>query len=184
MGVDLYGRNPVLVSEQPKINWGDCPSKEETDKYWEDYKKFRSENVGFSFSNNWWYWRPLWEFVCVHCEDILDEDDIEGGGWNDGHYITKRKAKKIGEILQGLISSGFVRGYAKEREDKIKKLPDVQCSHCDGRGIRDDQYVQGICNGCSGLGKVKHRLASYPFCPDNLAHFAEFALSSGGFEIR
>ena len=50
---------------------------------------------GHYFRNNVWYWRPLWKLIAVHCSDILDEEDIKAGEWNDGYAISAKKASKI-----------------------------------------------------------------------------------------
>ena len=39
--------------------------------------KFRSENPGDYFSANAWTWRPIWNFVCEVCPDILTEEELK-----------------------------------------------------------------------------------------------------------
>ena len=70
MGFDLYGMNAT--------------SKEEGDY----------------FRANVWWWRPLWQYVSITCEDILTENDMERGSYNDGHRISKTKANRIASRLK------------------------------------------------------------------------------------
>ena len=65
MGFDLNGINP-------KIN------KPDTD-----------ENPGVYFRNNVWWWRPLWDFVCMQCDDFMTESQKMGGSYNDGKLIDQ-----------------------------------------------------------------------------------------------
>ena len=57
------------------------------------------DEKGEYFRNNVWWWRPLWDYVCQNCDDILSENDMFSGGYNDGRNISGRKAMKIGHRL-------------------------------------------------------------------------------------
>ena len=46
------------------------------------------------FRSNVWYWRPLWQLVEFICNDLTNED-IEGGGYNDGYIIQIRSKDAI-----------------------------------------------------------------------------------------
>ena len=77
MGFDLYGERPTIKegTVKPKeINW-DTATQEEKEAYWEAQYKFREANPGDYFRANVWGWRPIWEFVCEMCPDILTEED-------------------------------------------------------------------------------------------------------------
>ena len=58
MGMDVYGLNPKLKSEKPKLDWNTA-SEKERDDYFEQMNKFEEENKGYYFRNNVWHWRPL-----------------------------------------------------------------------------------------------------------------------------
>jgi len=76
MGMDVYGLNPELKSEKPEIDWNDS-TEEQRDQYFEAINVFESENPGYYFRNNVWFWRPLWDFVCNTCDDFLTDKDIK-----------------------------------------------------------------------------------------------------------
>tara|TARA_Y100000310_G_scaffold300388_1_gene336031 strand:+ start:402 stop:863 length:462 start_codon:yes stop_codon:yes gene_type:complete len=139
--------------------------------------------TGTNFRNSVWGWRPLWEFVCKTCDDVITEDDFNSGTFNDGHLIDKDKCEMIVERLTELLDNGDVKKYQDERQKILDELPLEKCIHCEGSGVRDDENVKGECNGCSGKGKVKNWSTSYPFDVDNVKEFRDFVKDSGGFEI-
>jgi hypothetical protein len=140
--------------------------------------------LGEYFRNNVWYWRPLWSFVSHYCDDILTQEDIEHGEYNDGWLIDNDKARKIGERLNKMVVSGKVTNEKKRYDKTLAELPDEQCTHCKGTGQRNDAYVQGTCNACGGKGTKRPFNCSYPFTVENVKEFAEFCLASGGFKIH
>ena len=105
------------------------------------------------------------------------------GSFNQGHFINAEKATRLGERLMQCCVSGVADAYEKERQQKLDALPDEVCELCHGSGQRHDHYVDGTCNGCRVLGKVRARLRSFLFHAHNVRKFAEFCLASGGFEI-
>ena len=106
MGFDVYGMNPAMreidESIYPTFNkynpmeFSDRMEifkKEEglEDKFYREMNEREEENPGVYFRNNVWWWRPLWNYVCSECEDILSEDDYNAGCSNEGHLITQDK---------------------------------------------------------------------------------------------
>ena len=111
---------------------------------------------GEYFRNNCWWWRPLWRYVCENCEDILTEEDMEAGHYNDGKKIDDDKAKKIASKLESLIKDGSVDKYEKEHtkdNERWKNNP-----------------------------QMKFR-SNYPFERSNVERFKKFCEESGGFMI-
>ena len=179
MGFDIYGMNPAMreidESKYPTFNKYDKLEFEERlelfrddeklrDKYYNEMTSRENENPGVYFRNNVWWWRPLWNYVCGSCEDILQEDDYESGCSNDAHHITEEKASAMAKRLFELIESGDAKGYedfhnkrAKEAEDNNK-----------GKKYGDDGYDWAD---------------SYPFDVENVRSFATFCAESGGFDI-
>ena len=116
MGFDLYGMNPKENYKHTKrykeivkkygdgtfINYGDTP-KDVQSEYFELKDKYQEENPGHYFRNNVWWWRPLWDFVCMQCRDFMPEKQKEGGNWNDGRLIDQETAAKIGTKLEILL---------------------------------------------------------------------------------
>ncbi len=140
-------------------------------------------NRDTSFRNSIWCWRPLWEYVCIACDDVLSEEAKHKGTFNEGYQYDAETALRIADRLKEALESGFVQKFAEERQARLDSLPLETCGFCDGTGVRDDEYVQGKCNGCDGTGKVKNWDTHYPFDADNVKKFEQFCRSSGGFEI-
>jgi len=150
MGFDLSGKNPTLHTPQPKeLTELDHGSEEK----WEIERKWYEENPGIYFRNNVWWWRPLWGYVTEVCGDILTDDDLNHGSYNDGHFISKAKCKRIARRLNKLINDGDVAAHEKEYEKR--------------RSEQDEESFE----------------ANYPFSEDNVKNFAVFAKECGGFYI-
>ena len=117
---------------------------------------------GQDFRNNVWWWRPLWDYVCEHCD--LSEKAKQSGNYNDGVEITSQQAKEIGETITMLDEAGVLNEYElkyeTERAEAEENNKGKQCS--------DEGY---------------NWASSYPFNADNVRRFGKFATQSGGFEI-
>ena len=150
MGFDLYGLSPQSNVPKPVVtDWND---KKQTKAYF----NYQENTVGSYFRANVWWWRPLWEYVCMNCDDILTLDDVEHGEFNDGHKISKTKAKKIAARLRRLDRQGKIMEYELGHKQFIESLPKEECDICDGTGKRKEAPKTGAgdikCNGCQGLG--------------------------------
>ena len=165
MGFDLHGMNPDASEPQPVWTKGDPfiadgdativnpQIKEEYDDFCKSKWEWQEANDGAYFRNNVWWWRPLWSFICSTCDDILTEKDMEKGAWNDGHKISKTKAKKIAARPRQSLKDGQVKDYESYYTKKVAQLDDKDWN--------------------------KH----YPFSVDNVKQFERFCEHSGGFEI-
>ena len=181
MGFDLYGLNPE----------GDVPKPVVTDwkntKQVDDFLNYQQDTPGSYYRANVWWWRPIWQYVCENCDNILTEKDIESGKFNDGHRISKTKAKKIASRIRRLDKQGKIMEYELEHKQHIKSLPQEECSICDGTGRRSKPPKAGAgdmkCNACQGIGEVDNWQCHYPFESQPVVEFAEFCEQSGGFEI-
>ena len=138
---------------------------------------------GEYFRNNVWWWRPLWVYVCEACSDILTEEDMNAGHFNDGYKIDAEKSRRIAARLGALIKEKKVLQYSDEYNSELESLPDEKCDLCKSTGERHDKYVDGQCNVCAGRGKVRPSDTWYPFKVENIKEFAKFCRASGGFEI-
>lgn len=198
MGFDLHGMAPKINEPEPAIlkqhHWGSLPEDVRED-YFAASDAYEEANPGIYFRNNVWWWRPLWTYVCGLCDDILTAKDMEGGGWNNGHTVSKTKAKKIATRILMANKSGDLDVYAQQYKETVAHLPKEKCTICDGVGMRTppllnenfepntDQDTLQKCNGCDGTGKREAWGASYPFSVENAVEFAKFAKESGGFQI-
>ena len=174
MGFDISGHNPKINTEEKdyplitKYDFGKFKSWQERQdamesngeetKYWEQYNKHLEDNPGIYFRNNVWWWRPLWQFVCENCSDILDDEDMERGCYNDHHLITEDKAMRIAIKLNSLLLDKTVDKYEEKHEQERAEL-----EKSDNEDIKF--------------------MASYPFCRENIERFAKFCEQSGGFII-
>ena len=185
MGFDLSGMNPNMTRPQPKLP----PFPERTDKDWEAYHDWQDENCGVYFRNSVWEWRPLWDFITATCNDILTEENIKGGDFNDGHKISKTKAKKIAARLRKIDKD--LEDHQIGHERHMDSIPDEDCNLCYGTGRRNDDIGVSArnadpnytCNGCNGKGTRRPFETSYPFNAENVREFERFCEKSGGFEI-
>ena len=189
MGFDLSGMNPNLTRPQPPLpescNRDDWSNGDQ--ELYNDYEKWQEENSGVYFRNNVWWWRPLWHFVVKACGDILTDEDIEQGSYNDGHKISKTKAGKIATKLYAMIDNDQVKAYESMYKKELDSLEQEDCDLCEATGKRQEPPKTGAgdmeCNKCDGTGKVDDWAKSYPFSEENVRQFANFCANSGGFTI-
>ena len=198
MGFDLNGINPKLNKDFPPryneilkqygkdgyLDWNKEIPEKIKNEYFQLQDEYQSSNPGDYFRANVWYWRPLWEYVCDVCDDILTEEDMESGAFNDGHIIDNEKALNIANRLKTLDKNGKILKHQTEREDYLKGLDKEICTICNGSGQRNDENLQiKECGGCKGEGQRQPWSTYYPFNSDFVIEFAEFCEESGGFTI-
>ena len=174
MGFDLYGENPVIryIDEEKyptydkyvSMDWDEQreifeKDKELQEKYYEEWRLRDAENPGTYFRSNVWWWRRLWSYTAYHCKDILTQEDIQHGEYNDNHLISEEKASAIAKKLQEKIDDGDAKVYENEL-----KLAMEQCE-------KDDN------------GQPKDWDMMYPFQVSVLQEFILFCSESGGFRI-
>jgi hypothetical protein len=194
MGMDIYGLNPTRNTAKTEIliqytndegltEWDAVKADNKLDEYLAATNAWEEDNPGEYFRNNVWWWRPLWDYICTICHDILDDEDCEEGHHNGGHQINEKKAIAIAGRIDLFIKNGDAADFAIERQQTLDALEDEECQFCEGTGKRDDQYVKGECNGCQGKGTRRPYATQYPFDLENLEWFGKFCKQSGGFEI-
>ena len=154
----IYGMTESIASHQERWEVMDRLDKKDKKKYWEEYEQHHDDNPGLYFRNNVWWWRPLWVFVCDHCDDLMSDSNMRAGTYNDGHRIDEKTAINISDRLFDLIDDGTVDKYSKEYE-KERKI----AANSDNE---DAKYM-----------------SNYPFSTDNVKRFATFCKESGGFDI-
>ena len=147
------------------------------------YGKHPSKKFGQYFRNNCWWWRPLWQYVCDNCADILTEEDMTRGCYNDGWLIDEKKALSLYQRLYALVKDGNAKQYEEAYNKRIKEIPDEPCEYCNETGQRIWPDKVSVCNVCEGKGKKRPFETSYPFSADNVREFALFCKASKGFEI-
>ena len=121
MGFDVYGLKPTINKDKPDIldkyqdenGWAkwDIMDDGDRDIYFKAQDKYHSDNPGIYFRSNVWWWRTLWDYTCEVCWEILSEDDINGGQWNDGHKISKTKTIKMAKVMKEAETNGFLNEF-------------------------------------------------------------------------
>ena len=111
---------------------------------------------GDYFRANVWYWRPLWQCVAYFCDDILSEEDIERGTYNDGYEYDETTALEISDKLENALKNGDLHKFEKGREKFISEMSKDE----------DKEFYK-----------------NYKFDVDFVMEFAKFCEQSGGFSI-
>ena len=171
MGMDVYGIKPKenmprktlktmdkfdSMSFEDKWNVLDKDEKLST-LYWEEKDMYEEANRGVYFSNNVWWWRPLWDYCFTIC-DVIDRGTYEGGQHNSGAGLNSRDSRRLARILFEEISSGRALLY--------KAHYDAKCEQ-------------------KKIDSPKDRFATgYPFSVENVEDFAKFLMECGGFKIN
>ena len=118
MGFDLSGVNPKINKDiskykhyDPDIEIWNSKDEKVRKRFYEDMDKYHNDNPGVYFRNNVWWWRPLWDFVCMQCDEFMTDEQIQGGSYNDGKLIDQETAAKIGTKLE----------HIKKRNEELEK---------------------------------------------------------------
>lgn len=197
MGFDLYGLNPKIKEGSVKPERPtDMKDQAEIDEYVSAMEKFESENKGFYFRNNVWWWRPLAQYIIEQTKVITDQKKIEGFSYNDGIEISKEEAIQIAKQLKHLIKTGHTKKYEEEymlaykkaelHNKKVQKELDSFQKAMDkkhGKDIAPKDYPKEDYEKWNAIYSKKDFNGGYPFSEKNVKEFAEFAEQSGGFQI-
>ena len=169
MGMDVYGRNPVVNPNSVKPEGIDFQksSEQERDDYFNAVNKYENENPGVYFRANVWSWRPIHSLICKFCDEHLRE---------------------TGKILiedPVLNSMGMNEGSGPEEEWQCKEL-----------AKRFDKWMEHNVNGATSSvslastpeGMVVSALGgdetpSYSTNDEHLKEFVRFLENCGGFEV-
>ena len=207
MGFDLHGEKPKVKegTVKPKeIDW-ETATQEDKEKYWELQDKFRADNPGDYFRANVWTWRPIWNFVCEVCPDILTEEDFKRGHYNDNHLIEEDRAIDIAKRLREKMDLAIKRQslYDKElpEKEKFNKMleeaarflfeniskrhsPTSMLITCPGDMQTHDPENYKRWETLMHSGNIQFDETSYPINAQWIEDFANFAENSGGFRIN
>ena len=197
MGFDLYGLNPKIKEGSVKPERPtDMKDQAEIDEYVSAMEKFESENKGFYFRNNVWWWRPLAQYIIEQTKVITDQKKIEGFSYNDGIEISKEEAVQIAKQLKHLIKTGHTKKYEEDymlaykkaelHNKKVQKELESFQKAMDkkhGKDIAPAEYPKEDYEKWNAIYLKKDFNGGYPFSERNVKEFAEFAEQSGGFQI-
>lgn len=201
MGVDCYGLSPYNPKnlEQPTIDWDKKPSKEEQNKFWNALDEYEKAITGYKFRNNWWYWRPMWNYACDLAikHNVITREIKKWGEENSHKDVNAEIAKKWGELILWDISEGNPRDYEEEymQEYKLAQehnnlidsaleiLREVVQAETGDENIVPNDYPKEHAKSWKDLWAKRQQQGMYPFSEENLKEFAEFMKESGGFTI-
>jgi len=122
--------------------------------------------TGEYFRNNVWWWRRLWQFVCLICDEDLTDEQKENGQYNNGYPYPPEIAQLIAEKIETSIQSGF----AAQFKDEVNKE-------------REIAKKENKTNKTQKAPFERNYTADYPFTLQNLRNFAKFCKNSNGFKI-
>ena len=170
MGFDLYGVNPKQNTNTPEIlkNKFEELDKNKHDDYFIAQDEYEHQNPGIYFRANVWGWRPIWEFICNVCDEILTEKDIQSGQFNDGHKISKTKAIKIANRIKELDKDNIIKDYEILTNEKVNAAKEYNETW--ETAIQQDP-------------RLRDWTDAYPFNRDLILKCANFCEQSGGFTI-
>jgi hypothetical protein len=204
MGYDVYGINPKQNQIEPAIlskfnedGWAQFDKMNDADKkeYFKAKDQHKKDNPGEYFRANVWFWRPIWNFVCMTC-DFLSDEDRDAGCSNSGDKICKTKSLKIASRLRRLDKNGFVQEWedemmiifekAKKHNKKIHAELKVHGDKMNlkyGANTPPRDYDKLDYDTWSEIYAKEDWASSYPPSRDYIMEFSEFCEQSGGFEI-
>ena len=200
MGFDLYGLkpyNPYKAEKPLEFDWALDHTEAEKKAYFDSVDAYQTVVTGSYFRNNVWWWRPLWMFISMQCDDILTEEDLAEGGSNSGHKICKTKAKRVASRIRRLDKEGVIESFQKTHDERraratkhnnriMKKkdaLNEVVKEYCGVKSIAPMDYPPAFSDKWEELQEQEKWEGHYPFNADNVREFGEFCDNSGGFEI-
>lgn len=125
---------------------------------------------GNYFRNSIWLWHPLWQYVCNNCRDILTEEEILHGHFNEHYNISKEKAEKIGEHLLELLRS----------DESVSSTGLSNNKYPFNKEDYREAFIRAVRSQCND---PDFSLPDYQFDEENVRRFAYFCLESEGFTI-
>ena len=194
--MDISGINPTIAGDKPVFpsNWNELSEKArlfylEIEKDWDD------ANPGVYFRANCWSWRPI-HMAIYAVNDLfklgVDEDTLDGMGYNSGHGIKDQEtctkvADYLGDMMKDMKEKninkfGFNMGSWTARDGSFLELTDEE------EDILNTQYQHDelITDLPVRLGTRKETKKIYPSYTTEVEHveeFVQFLRHCGGFEV-
>lgn len=118
MGVDIYGRNPVIKGKQPELNNWETASDDEKEAYFKDSDEWYTNNPGAYFRSNWWGWRPIHAIADATIECYELPLDTNSWGSNDGAGLeTQEQCDMLANAMEKFIDQS--RTHISTNDDVI-----------------------------------------------------------------
>jgi len=194
MGMDIYGKDPKIVGDEPKFpdNYNELSEKAQR-CYWDLKEEFDLANPGKYFRANIWSWRPI-QLACVYVNEELKMGiNMDNWGHNSGDGLDNQQdcntlALGLEDMLEGMRDKG-IKKFGFNLGSWNIKAPDGNGYQY--RDLTDDEqeYLENICpNGglCNPIPVVYNDIEFYPSHVtevDHLEEFIKFLRHCNGFEI-
>ena len=192
MGVDIYGRKPIIKTEKPEQIDFHTATDDEKQKYWNKIDEWEEENPGEYFRSNWWGWRP----ICMLCEIANDKYKLKLNmshwGSNDGQGLrTQKQCDRLADALELMISndSGY-NEFMVEDSDRIQICMGAWTKAGTGQFYSDEadslnkQYPFGTILFSSVITKSGEMVESAHSCSlSHIKRWIAFLRHCGGFKI-
>lgn len=141
---------------------------------------------GNYFRANVWYWHPLWDCLENLYPNITSK--VKYPHENSGDGLNAKDSLTLSKLLKKDLDNNVVQNYITKYYEYINSLDKIDCSYCDGLGVREFQQLLGDpitkpCNSCNGTLKVNHHLTWYNMDLDLIKEFQVFLENCGGFQI-
>ena len=193
MGVDIYGRKPIVKSERPEQIDYQASTDDQKQKYWNKVDEWEDENPGVYFRSNWWGWRP----ICMLCEIANNKYklklDMTYWGSNDGKGLrTQKQCDKLADALELMLSeSPNYNEYMIDDDDRIQIVMGAWCEAGTGKFIGseketelNEQYDYGTILFSSVVTKSGMMVESAHSCSlGHIKNWITFLRGCGGFKI-
>ena len=123
MGVDIYGRNPIMRTPPPEkfdLDKYNAMTEEERNAQWETQNEWENQNPGYYFRASWWSWRPIQHAIDqavlehdLHIDTTLYGENSGGGPDNQEDCTALANA-----LEQYMLTA---EGYSElvDEEDRI-----------------------------------------------------------------
>lgn len=122
---------------------------------------------GEYFRNNVWYWRRLWDFVCLVSD--LDEKTHFRGNFNDGLTITGIRHREMVKNLElALKSKKDFSSWLRENKKRYEKT--------------NREFLLKF-HGKKASKMTEFNECPYPFSWENVESFLVFVKNNRGFRI-
>lgn len=122
--------------------------------------------AGEYFRASVWSWRPIHDLIIELCSDLLDEETLEGIGYNGGHGPEDRKT-----CLQ--MAARFEQWMERHVTGRSLEIPGARVTK-DGRFVTDEELA---------TNPDLETETPYRVEDEHLKEWIEFLRHCGGFEV-
>jgi hypothetical protein len=151
-------------------------------------------------------WPRLWTWIGFAHPELLDHETIGRGlrPVDNPVRLDAETTRRIADALAADLSTGEIDEAIRAMLDHYASLDLVDCSTCEGTGIRTDEIGRlldlpsivldetrrialgrdvGTCDVCDGLGRHEHEDTLFTFERETVEGFTSFLRSCGGLVI-